>query len=271
LVDGQIHIELVIEKSSKELDLEFIYEKEPPEFYENSFSDIVVDVLKNQLNLSSIDNMFFHTHYKNIFISEIKKIIEPLYNSKETLLDPFCEFLFNKYQDYILLDIGEKIMILILGKVPNIAKFINFYNGNPTSINGQTIEKPNITYLENVYTYNSILSALNNRQNFITKHNIEKLERGDFLLERMKKSLLGLIEKREELDKQKVEETSKEYQDLLFDIDITERDIINRENRKKKADEENASLKEEYQQLNDQKEDIKKALISAIKSFDKLL
>ncbi len=264
--DDEIVINVVSLKSSQEMDLEYIFEKDGEKLYNDLAKEIANSLLRDELNLTRVDNIFFHKNYQELIMKYIQDEIRKFYTSSESLFTPFCEYIYERYIDTILNQFVEKIFILIVAKDSNVAKFVNFYNGSQTIIDGATVEKPKIiTEDGEEWSYNKILTMLQKRQKFIEDNKLESAERSDFLLERMRTSLKDLQKKREEFPEDARD--TKEYQELLFDIDITEKDVLNRESRSQKEKEENNETKEEYDKLTQQKDNLKKAMVNTIKGF----
>lgn len=264
--ENQIVVKLEIVKSAQQLDLEHIYGKENEHYYEKLMKDVSFQVIKGILDPASIDNLYFHKSYKTIYISQIKSTLEQSYTSNPLLLEPFCVFLFKQYKEDLLLLFADKLLLLVEEKNPNVLKFINFYNGSSTIIDGQTITKPSIKIGEENWSYNKMASFLKSRHSFREKNRLDSVERGDYLLDRMKKTLDELKKKRDGFSEE--EKSGKKYQDILFDIDITEKDLLRREQKHKDEQEGGSEIKQEYDKMNETRENIKRAIVQALEGVE---
>lgn len=252
-------------------ELEQIYKEGGLDYYKHIVNNSVSEVMENELNLNTVDNIYFHKSYIKKFQAAIMKNIKSDFQYDNSILKSFTGYVFRRHFDDCLMEVAERILELSADeKNRKIASFMDFYDGSEIYINQKVIEKTSIKYNNEVWYYNSIFPLTQQREK-LKKRYLEKKEdseRTQMVIDKSKESLERYNRKKAEFESDyKDLKENREYRYLLIDIKAIEEEVEKREEKLKELKSLENSVKNEFTMFEEKIILIKKALMFAISGF----
>ena len=205
-VEKKNSLDIISEEDLDNIESLFLFLNKEYLFEENLIKKISLNVLKNSIDFSSIDNFSFIQNINGILkrfikfeLDDIAKTIDKSYIKEKwdiyfnTLIEYIIKVAMHKFLFFIIINLLEKIG----EKDENSIRFLKFYDGRvEISQDGTRYQKPLIGEKDGAWNMISMIQVINQRSNGfrILKEQRENIRKISFDLQELEKKVALVIE-----------------------------------------------------------------------------